>query len=218
MNNNNLELNNNTNNNQMGGKRRRKRRRRKRGGAAFVAGPSQMNLNTQNEIAETHQEISNIHNGQNVNNSVSVESVSTVNSPVPEKKKSMFSDITNAFSGMGNKVKGVFGMAGGRRHHGGVRCATTLTDQNSRDNYCREMMGDNYSCVGGDNNSKGECKIVGPGGESKSRVGGRRKKRKTHKKHRKSHKKHRKSHKKRGKSHKKRGKSHKKRRTHRRRR
>ena len=80
--------NNHNNNNQAGGKRRR---RRKRGGAAFVAGPSQMNLNTQNEIAETQQEISNMRNGNNVNNSVSVESVSTVtNSPVQEKKKGVF--------------------------------------------------------------------------------------------------------------------------------
>jgi hypothetical protein len=40
--------NNNNNNNQAGGRRRR--RRRKKGGAAFVAGPSQANLNTQNQI------------------------------------------------------------------------------------------------------------------------------------------------------------------------
>ena len=208
--------NNNNNNNRARGKRRR---RRKRGGAAFIAGPSQVNLNTQNQIEEL--QTSNTGSGNNINNSMSVESVSTVsNSPVQEKKKGMFAGLTGAFSGMGNKVKGALGMSGGRRQHGGQSCASTQVNQNNRDNYCRAMKGENYSCVGGDSNSKGEClpQKTTLKMNTYATYGGRRKKRKTHKKRRKSHKKHRKSHKKRRKSHKKRRKSHKKRRTRRRRR
>jgi len=104
--------NNNNNNNQTGGKRRR---RRKRGGAAFTAGPSQAQLNTHNEITNTRAEIAEMESN-NAGSNVNIESVSTVtNSPVQEKKKGMFSGITGAFEGLGNKMKKAVGMTGGKR-------------------------------------------------------------------------------------------------------